>query len=241
MGLYLRQLLAGREFAREEAFAQQMANFVYVVGDDETKQCMIVDPAWDPAGIIEYLDREGMSLTGVLVTHYHPDHVGGDIFGHTIKGLAELVALRSVKAHVNEKEFAGVKLVTGLGDGDLVKHWAGDVIEIGSVRVHLLHTPGHTPGSQCFLAGSSLISGDTLFIGGCGRVDLPGGNPQEMYYSLTQVLAKLPDETLVYPGHNYAAERVSTIGKEKMENIYMNKGWLLLGAGSKYSDSISEK
>lgn len=235
MGLYLRQLLAGREFARADAFAQQMANFVYVVGDDVTKQCMVVDPAWDPAAIVEYLDREGMTLAGVLVTHYHPDHVGGDIFGHSIKGLADLMSLRPVKVHVHEREYTGVKLVTGLGDGDLVKHSAGDVIEVGNVRINLLHTPGHTPGSQCFLAESSLISGDTLFIGGCGRVDLPGGNPQEMYYSLTQVLGKLPDETLVYPGHNYAAEQVSTIGKEKMENVYMSKGWLLLNAGGRYS------
>lgn len=218
MGLYIRQLLAGRDFARADYFASQMANFVYLVGDDELKVSMVVDPAWDIPGIIEFADHEGMRLDGALVTHYHPDHVGGNIFGHDIAGLADFIAMRPVKVHINEVESEGVKQVTGLSDSDLEKHHGGDDVSIGNVKVKLLHTPGHTPGSQCFLAASALISGDTLFIGGCGRVDLPGGNPEDMYRSLTQVLSKLPEETLVYPGHNYAAKPASTIGEEKKEN-----------------------
>lgn len=221
MGLYIRQLLAGRDFATADYFASQMANFVYLVGDDEQKVCMVVDPAWDIPGIIEIADNEGMRLTGALVTHYHPDHVGGNIFGHNIAGLAEFVSMRPVKVHVNEVESEGVKQVTGLSDSDLTKHRGGDVILIGNVKVSLLHTPGHTPGSQCFLAAGALVSGDTLFIGGCGRVDLPGSDPEAMYHSLTQVLAKLPVETLLFPGHNYAAKPVSTIGDEKKENRYL--------------------
>ncbi|HEY3139178.1 MAG TPA: MBL fold metallo-hydrolase [Blastocatellia bacterium] len=221
MGLYIRQLLAGRDFARTDPFASQMANFVYVIGDDEQRECMVVDPAWDIPGIVEFTEREDMRLTGALVTHYHPDHVGGDIFGHSIAGLAELLALRPVKVHVNEAESAGVKQVTGLSDTDLERHVGGDEIPIGNVRVKFLHTPGHTPGSQCFLAESTLVSGDTLFIGGCGRVDLPGGNPEQMYHSLTQVLARLPDDTLLYPGHNYAAKPTSTIGDQKRQNHYL--------------------
>ena len=221
MGLYIRQLLAGRDFATADYFASQMANFVYLVGDDEQKVCMVVDPAWDIPGIIEVADHEGMRLAGALVTHYHPDHVGGNIFGHNITGLADFMSMRPVKVHVNELESEGVKQVTGLSDSDLVKHHGGDDILVGNLRVSLLHTPGHTPGSQCFLANGALVSGDTLFIGGCGRVDLPGSNPEAMYHSLTQVLSRLPEDTLLFPGHNYASKPVSTIGDEKRENHYM--------------------
>lgn len=221
MGLYIRQLLAGRDFAIADYFASQMANFVYLVGDEKERVCMAVDPAWDIPGIIEYAAREEMSLTGALVTHYHPDHVGGNIFGHSIAGLADFIAARPAKVHVNEVESEGIKQVTGLSDSDLEKHRSGDELVIGSIKVSLIHTPGHTPGSQCFLADSALISGDTLFIGGCGRVDLPGGNPDDMYYSLTQVLCKLPEDTLLFPGHNYASKPVSTIGDEKKENHYL--------------------
>src|SRR6266550_5753797 len=214
MGLYIRQLLAGRDFAKADSIASQMANFVYLVGDEEERVCMVVDPAWDIPGIIEYADRAEMRLTGALVTHYHPDHVGGNIFGHNITGLADFIATRPVKVHVNEVESEGIKQVTGLSDSDLEKHRGGDEILIGNIPVKLIHTPGHTPGSQCFLAASALVSGDTLFIGGCGRVDLPGGNPNDMYYSLTQILSKLPEKTLLFPGHNYATKSVSTIGDE---------------------------
>jgi hydroxyacylglutathione hydrolase len=89
------------------------------------------------------------------------------------------------------------------------------------VKLRFLHTPGHTPGSQCFLAESALVSGDTLFINGCGRVDLPGSDPEQMYYSLTQVLAKLPDNTVVYPGHNYASKPSSSLEDLKRENYYL--------------------
>jgi len=221
MGLYLRQLLAGRDFAKGNMFADQMANFVYLIGDDATNECMVVDPAWDIKGIVDFVEQEEMRLVGALVTHYHPDHVGGSIFGHSIAGLSELMAILPVKVHVNEAESEGIKLVTGLSESDLEKHSAGSEVQIGEIKVKCLHTPGHTPGSQCFLVESCLVSGDTLFIGGCGRVDLPGGDAEQMYYSLTQVLSKLPDQTVLYPGHNYASKPQSTIGDEKQENHYL--------------------
>jgi len=221
MSLYIKQLLAGRDFGESDYFAAQMANFVYLIGDDEKSMCMVVDPAWDIPGIIDFIDREGLTLIGALVTHYHPDHVGGHIFGHDIAGLAELMSLRPVTVHVNKAEKDGVKKVTGLSENDIEAHEGGDEIAIGGLTVKLLHTPGHTPGSQCFLTSSALISGDTLFVGGCGRVDLPGGNPEDMYHSLTQVLSKLPPETILFPGHNYASRPVSTIGDEKKQNQYL--------------------
>src|SRR5262245_25283960 len=215
MGLYIRQLLAGRDFATEDRFAAEMANFVYLIGDDEQRECMVVDPAWDVSGTLDFAEREDMRVTGTLVTHYHPDHVGGQIFGHSIIGLAELMSIHPVKVHANEAESEGIKRITGVSETDIEKHSGGDEILLGNQKIRLLHTPGHTPGSQCFLAGATLISGDTLFIGGCGRVDLPGGDPEQMYYSLTQVLAKLPDKTLLYPGHNYASKPVSSMADEK--------------------------
>ncbi|MGA9772390.1 MAG: MBL fold metallo-hydrolase [Blastocatellia bacterium] len=221
MSLYLRQLLAGRDFARSDVFASQMANFVYLIGDKEQGTCMVVDPAWDIGGILDIVDRDDMTLAGALVTHYHPDHIGGNIFGHDISGLADLLSQRPVKVYVNELESQGVKLVSGISDSDMVKQRGGDEIEIGNTKIKLLHTPGHTPGSHCFLADGALISGDTLFIGGCGRVDLPGGNSEQMYYSLTQILGRLPEETLLYPGHDYSSKPVSTIGDENRDNYYL--------------------
>lgn len=221
MGVFIKQLLAGRDFGRTDHNAAQMANFVYLIGDEQTRECMVVDPAWDVSGIVAEIDRQELRLKGALVTHYHPDHIGGNILGHQIAGLAELQALRPVKVYVNEIEASGVRRVTGLSESDLQKVKGGDLIYVGNTAISFLHTPGHTPGSQCFLIGSSLVSGDTLFIGGCGRVDLPGGNSEQLYYSLTQVLGKLPDTTELYPGHNYATRPVSTIGNEKQENFYM--------------------
>jgi len=232
MGVYLRQLLAGRDFAINDDIASQMANFVYLVGDAATHKCMVVDPAWDVKGILDFIDREGMELAGALITHYHQDHVGGSMFGWNIAGLADLMALRPVRLHANANEVEGLVKVTGLSKSDFVAHDGGDEEHIGNIKLRFLHTPGHTPGSQCFLAESALVSGDTLFINGCGRVDLPGSDPEQMYYSLTNVLAKLPGDTVVFPGHNYASKPSGTLDDLKRENYYLRipslDAWLSL-------------
>jgi hydroxyacylglutathione hydrolase len=204
--LIIRQLRAGVDFARQNMIAAQMANFVYLVGDRDAGECLVVDPAWDIPGIIEAAGREGLRITGALVTHYHPDHVGGDLFGHSVEGVAELVGANPCKVHVHRAEAAGVKYMTGLSDSDLEIHGSGDKVQVGAVEVECLHTPGHTPGSQCFRCRQALISGDTLFLQGCGRVDLPGGDPEEMRRTLTQRLAKLPGDLVLYPGHNYGEQ-----------------------------------
>lgn len=220
-GLYFRQLLSGRDFARRDPVAANMVNFVYLIGDRSTRECVVVDPAWDVQGILDVVDADGMKLVGALGTHYHPDHVGGTMFGFTVEGIGRLLELRPVPLHVNEHEADGVRVVTGLEESDLVRHAGGDVLDVGNVRLRFLHTPGHTPGSQCFLVDGRLVSGDTLFIQGCGRVDLPGADPAQMYESLTQKLAKLPEETVLYPGHDYGARPTSTIGEELRDNMYM--------------------
>jgi glyoxylase-like metal-dependent hydrolase (beta-lactamase superfamily II) len=209
--LYLRRLLVG-----------VMQNYVYLVGSRTTNECLVVDPAWNVDAILREAERDGMQVVGALATHYHPDHVGGDLFGHSIEGISRLLERRDVPVHVNEKERRGIEQVTGVSGKQLVPHASGDELAVGDVKIKLLHTPGHTPGSQCFLCHGNLISGDTLFFRGCGRVDLPGGDPEQMWKSLNQVLKKLPADTALHPGHQYGPVEESTIGEEIRENPYLN-------------------
>ncbi len=232
---YFKQLLAGRDFARDDVIAQQMVNFVYLVGDRETGEAVAVDPAYAPAELVEILGADGMRLTGALVTHYHPDHVGGSLGGWTIAGAHELLEIADVKLHVQADEAWGVKRVTGAGDGDLVQHRSGDTIDVGAIRITCIHTPGHTPGSQCFFVDGRLVSGDTLFLDGCGRTDLPGGDPEQLYESLTQKLAVVPDDAVLYPGHLYSAEPNAPMGDVRRTNfVYRPKTreqWLMMFGG----------
>jgi glyoxylase-like metal-dependent hydrolase (beta-lactamase superfamily II) len=193
-----------------------MQNFVYLIGDRETRECVVVDPAWDIDGIVDRVARDGMRLTGVLVTHAHQDHVGGHLFGFDIPGVAELLAKAPAKVYVHKAE---QEFLRGFGS-DLTKVEGGDALLVGRLPITFIHTPGHTPGSQCFLVDGRLVSGDTLFIRSCGRTDLPGSDPKEMYRSLTQRLAALPDDTVVFPGHNYGGDS-TTIGEEKRQNPMM--------------------
>ncbi len=219
--LYFRQLLAGRQVARVHPVAGQMANFMYLIGDPETRQAVVVDPAWDVAGLLDVADADGYKVTAALVTHYHPDHVGGDLFGLDIEGLAQLLARAPVPIYVNKHEADGLKAVTGVSETDLRRVDEGDTLSLGGRELRFLHTPGHTPGSQCFLLGNRLIAGDTLFVQGCGRVDLPGGDPEAMYHTLTGKLAKLPADTILFPGHHYGPTPTSTIGDELRQNAYL--------------------
>lgn len=216
--LYFRQLLAGRDFARNDSAAAQMVNFCYLIGDAEKRECVVVDPAWDVQGLVDAAAADGMTLVGALATHYHPDHVGGDLFGLSVEGLARLQEIHPVPVHCHRAEADGIRFMTHLGTSDLVLHDGGDALLVGEVDIRLLHTPGHTPGSQCFLVDGKLVSGDTLFIGGCGRVDLPGGDSEEMFRTLTQRLATLPGPTVLYPGHHYGPRPMSTLEEERSEN-----------------------
>jgi glyoxylase-like metal-dependent hydrolase (beta-lactamase superfamily II) len=220
--ILIKQLLSGVDFAAGDPVAGQLVNFVYLIGDRKTGDCLLVDPAWDVDGLLAAIRDEGMRLSGVLVTHYHPDHIGGDLFGHAVEGLAGLKEKVDVPVHVHRTEGDGVRRVTGLSTSDMILHDGDDVVRVGEVPVRLLHTPGHTPGSQCFLVHErSLVSGDTLFVSGCGRVDLPGGDADEMYRTLSQRLSKLPDEVTLYPGHHYGAEPTSTMGEQRRSNPFM--------------------
>ena len=200
--LYFRQLLAGRDFAQGDLVARQMVNFVYVVGDRQTGEAVAIDPAYDVQGLVDLVEADGMRLTGALATHYHPDHVGGDMMGHSIEGVPQLLAACPVPVHVQEDEKPWVQRVTGASDTDLVTHTSGDTVMVGDIPIQLIHTPG----SQCFLVEDRLVAGDTLFLEGCGRTDLPGGDAAQLYESLTQKLAKVPDTATLFPGHLYSPE-----------------------------------
>lgn len=224
--VYFRQLLAGRQVAKVDPVAGQMANFMYLLGDPENRQALVVDPAWDVQSLLDVAAEDGYDVVGALITHYHPDHVGGDLWGVEVEGVSKLLESRPVPLYVNKNEADGLKVVTGVSDSDLRKVDDGDSLDLGALQIRFLHTPGHTPGSQCFLLGDRLVAGDTLFVQGCGRVDLPGGDPEQMYFSLTQKLAKLPTETVLYPGHHYGPTETSTIGDELEQNVYMRVGSL---------------
>ena len=233
--LYFRQLLAGLDIAEGNQVAEQMVNFVYLVGDRETGEAIAIDPAYDQQGLLDILEADGMRLTGALATHYHADHVGGTLFGHGISGIAELLELTSVPIHVQADEAEWVTKSTGVPVDELATHSSGDTVMVGEIPITLIHTPGHTPGSQCFLVDNHLVAGDTLFLNGCGRTDLPGSDPAQMYESLTQRLAKVPDEAVLYPGHLYSEKPSASMGETRQRNTVFRpqslEQWLMMFGG----------
>jgi len=216
---YFRQLLSGRDFAENDPMARQMVNFVYAIGDRQTGDAVLVDPAYDVNGLVDVLEADGMRCSGVLATHYHPDHVGGSMMGFELEGVAALLDRVDVPIHVQADEAEYVRKVTGVTDESLVQHKSGDIVMVGDVSIELIHTPGHTPGSQCFLVDGRLVAGDTLFLDGCGRTDLPGSDPEEMYESLTTRLGRVSDDTVLYPGHQYSIESSATMGITRERNV----------------------
>jgi glyoxylase-like metal-dependent hydrolase (beta-lactamase superfamily II) len=215
--LYFRQLLSGRDFAQGDGIAAQMRNFAYLIGDRQSGDCVVVDPAYAAGDLVDALEADGMHLSGVLVTHHHPDHVGGSMMGFELKGLAELMERVSVPIHVNSEEALFVSRITGIPMSDLTSHQNGDKVSVGDIEIELLHTPGHTPGSQCFLLDGRLIAGDTLFLEGCGRTDFPGGDSDEIFRSL-QKLAQLSGDPTVFPGHWYSVEPSASLSEVKRSN-----------------------
>jgi glyoxylase-like metal-dependent hydrolase (beta-lactamase superfamily II) len=195
-----------------------MQNFVYLVGSKETRKLAVVDAAWDIAEILRIAAEDEMEITHAFVTHTHPDHVGGRFAGTDIEGINELMERAKAKVVIHKAE---VDILKSLSSSDMIKVESGDEIDVGGIKIKLIHTPGHTPGSQCFLVENRLVSGDTLFIDSCGRVDLPGSSVEDMYVSLTQRLMVLPEETILFPGHNYSRQPTSTIGEQKRTNPYL--------------------
>jgi hydroxyacylglutathione hydrolase len=181
----------------------QMANFSYLVADEESGEAAVIDPSWDLDKVFQTLKKKDWLAKYIINTHTHFDHVIGN------QQMAELTGAKIVQ-HKNSQL-----------DKDITVS-DGDMIEIGGIRLRVLHTPGHSKDSICLLYDDQFIlTGDTLFVGNCGRVDLPGSDAREMYYSLFNRLAKLDENLIVYPGHNYGPTSTSTIGHEKKTNYVL--------------------
>lgn len=176
-------------------------NFSYVIADEAVGDAVVVDPSFNAGELIRILQKERLALRFIINTHGHSDHTAGN------------AELRSM--------FAGAKTVVhrlSRVPADLLVD-DGDVLYVGAVPVKVIHTPGHTPDSICLLVdGKKLLTGDTLFVGECGRTDLPGGNARSMYDSLFNKLLRLDDDVEVYPGHDYGVRPSSTIGEERRSN-----------------------
>jgi glyoxylase-like metal-dependent hydrolase (beta-lactamase superfamily II) len=195
--IYLRQLELG-----------PMRNFIYLIGDPQTREAAVVDPGWEVPSILSAAEQDGYRLTKAFVTHHHFDHVMG------LDELLKRVDL-PVYAHRDDAPFLEA------GRSNLKPMAGGERVQVGRIPVTLIHTPGHTPGSQCLLVDGRLLSGDTLFIGSCGRCDLPGGDPALLYESLTKKLKSLDDETVLCPGHHYADVPMARLVEEKRANPFL--------------------
>jgi hydroxyacylglutathione hydrolase len=181
----------------------QMANFTYIVADEENGEAAVIDPSWDLDKIFQTLKKNNWQAKYIINTHTHFDHVIGN------EQMAEITGAMIVQ-HKNSQ----LKKDIAVSDGD--------TIEIGSIRLRVLYTPGHSKDSICLLLDDQFIlTGDTLFVGNCGRVDLPGSNAKEMYDSLFDRLTKLDEKLILYPGHNYGPTSISTIGHEKKTNYVL--------------------
>ena len=185
-----------------------MQNYVYLIANNRTKEAAVVDPAWDVDQIRSEAKRSGYQITSALITHGQADHTNG---------IEELLKSHDIPIYVSEHEASFYKPI-GENIRDVKPN---DQLELGEIKIDFLHTPGHTPGSQCFVCHGNLVSGDTLFLDGCGRCDMPGGDAEVMYDSIANKLMKLPNSTIIYPGHNYHHLHHDTLENQKRTNPYM--------------------
>ena len=187
-----------------------MKNFVYLVGAANAPEVAVIDPAWDVPAIAKAVEEDGKKLTAVVLSHHHSDHVNG---------VAELLRSFDVPVYAQRAEVEFSEVIRSFSDA-VKKVGQGEVVRVGPMEMTMVHTPGHTPGSQCVLCGGALISGDTVFVNACGRCDFPGGDPEQMFKSLNTVLGALPGETVLYPGHDYGDVKVSSLERERANNPY---------------------
>jgi glyoxylase-like metal-dependent hydrolase (beta-lactamase superfamily II) len=181
-----------------------MQNFAYVVEDDDTDEAIIIDPSWDLDKIEQVITRNNLKIKYIVNTHHHFDHTLGN------ESMAKSTGAKIIQHEESE-----------LQNDITVKD--GDVINFGNSELRVLHTPGHSKDSICLIGDGKIFSGDTLFVGNCGRIDLPGGSAKDLYHSLFDVLYSLDENLTLYSGHNYGPSAISTIGKEKATNLVMQR------------------
>jgi len=186
-----------------------MENFVYLLIDESSKNAAVVDPAWDVPAIVAQANKLDLTISDVLLTHSHHDH---------INGVDELLSHYDAQVHIlkSEADFWGKNITKP------TLHHGGDKINLGSSEIEVMHTPGHTPGSACYRIENDLITGDTLFVFGCGRCDLQGGDPEQMFSTLKHFKTDLPDDIVIHPGHNYAVQTTSTLKEEIAGNPFLH-------------------
>ncbi|MDA8295738.1 MAG: MBL fold metallo-hydrolase [Actinomycetota bacterium] len=216
--LELLQLRAGVDFCVGDQAATQMANYVYAVLEPRRHEALLVDPAWAPSELVDRLEAADYRLVGAVLTHYHADHAGGSLGRLEVPGVAELLERCAVPIHVQRDELAWLEAASGLERSVFTAHDDADVLSVGEGALRLVHTPGHTPGSQCVLIGHRALTGDTLFLDGCGRTDLPGGDASELHHTLTRRIAAWEDSTAIYPGHAYSPVPSAPLGMLRATN-----------------------
>ena len=184
-------------------------NYIYFIGDAQTKEIAVVDPAWEVDTIFDIVEQEELKIKALFITHGHKDHTNG---------IDEMLKKCDIPVYVSKHEASVYKPVS-----ENIKEVDQNFeLLLGNINIRFLHTPGHTPGSQCFLVDDKLIAGDTLFLDGCGRCDLPGGDPEEMYRTIYNKLMKLSEDTIIYPGHNYHHLNKDSLKEQIKTNPYMN-------------------
>ncbi len=181
-----------------------MQNFTYIVEDEDTSEAILIDPSWDLIKLEMIIKRNNLKIKYIVNTHHHYDHTQGN------EAMVE-----STKAPIIQHESSELKHDITVKDGDY--------IEFGNSKLKVIHTPGHSKDSICLIGDNKIFSGDTLFVGNCGRIDLPGGSAKDLYHSLFDVLHSLDDDLVLYSGHNYGISEISTIGEEKTTNPVMQK------------------
>ena len=186
-----------------------MENFVYLIEDRASGRAAVVDPAWDVPAVLELAAARGLRITDILLTHSHHDH---------INGIEAVLQEFDAQLHLLKDEARFWGSYTDLP----TLHHGGDRITVGETSIDVLHTPGHTPGSACYRIGEQLITGDTLFVFGCGRCDLRGGNPEQMFNTLNDMRERLPAQTVILPGHNYAEKSTSTLAEQIEGNPFLH-------------------
>ncbi|AFS82122.1 MBL fold metallo-hydrolase [Candidatus Nitrosopumilus sediminis] len=181
-----------------------MQNFSYIVEDEDTGESIIIDPSWDLIELEMIIKKNNLKIKYIVNTHHHFDHTLGN------EAMAE-----STKAPIIQHENSELKHDISVKDGDF--------IEFGNSKLKVLHTPGHSQDSICLIGDGKIFSGDTLFVGNCGRIDLPGGSAKDLYHSLFDILYNLDENLVMYSGHNYGSSEISTLGQEKITNHVMQK------------------
>ncbi len=186
-----------------------MENFIYLIEDRATGRAAVVDPAWDADAILALAKSKGLTITDILLTHSHHDH---------INAIDAVLTEFDAELHLTqaESQFWGAALAQPR------LHHGGDSLQLGDTDIKVLHTPGHTPGSACYHIGDELITGDTMFVFGCGRCDLAGGDPNVMFDTLRKIRTNLPAQTIIRPGHNYAVQSSSTLSQEIDGNPFLH-------------------